>query len=392
MSFALIDFGDDWNRLLPLTYTRPISELRIGILTIREKWEKLLDRSSMGNYTVDYLSQKYPVPSDKPDLIINSTICPDEKLVELLLELDDDTCLVSDEVIIGMNLKNASLEALDSLKRVPTSIHISKINYCWDIFAINGDEIQKDFQLITAGRTSNSINDDHTILYGDQLFVEEGVTVKAAIINSEEGPVYLGKNAKIHEGAVVKGPFVLCEGSEINMGSKMRGRTTIGPFSKVGGEISNSVIIGNSNKGHDGFLGSSVIGEWCNLGADTNNSNLKNNYSDVKVWNYHLEEFVNSGLQFCGIFMGDHSKCGINTMFNTGTIIGVSVNLFSGGFHSRFVPSFSWGDSTLTTYKMNKALETAEHVMKRRNIDLSVMDKKILSNVFESSAKYRDFD
>ena len=270
---------------------------------------------------------------------------------------------------------------------------VSQITYPWDIFRLNGSEIKHDFALLTNGKKSQPFKDPHTKTYGDQIFIEEGARVKAAVLNAENGPIYIGKEAEIQEGALIRGPFALCEYSVVNMGAKIKGDTTVGPHSKVGGEVSNSVIFGYSNKGHEGFLGNSVIGEWCNLGADTSNSNLKNNYAPVKMWDFATGRFKDTGLQFCGLIMGDHSKSGINTMFNTGTTIGVSANIFGDGFPRTIIPSFAWGGSSgFTTYQTRKAFETAELVMKRRNKALTEADKAVLSHIFEITAENRVWD
>ncbi|HYC85082.1 MAG TPA: glucose-1-phosphate thymidylyltransferase, partial [Chryseosolibacter sp.] len=251
-----------------------------------------------------------------------------------------------------------------------------------------------DFQLVTRGRTSQPVPDPHTVVYGpENLFIEEGVTLKAAVINAENGPVYLGKNSIVQEGALIRGAFALCEGGHLNMGAKVRGDTTIGPFSKVGGEISASVLFGYSNKAHDGFLGCSVLGEWCNLGADTNTSNLKNNYDHVKLWRHASGSFEDTGLQFCGLMMGDHSKSSINTMFNTGTVVDVSANVFGEGFPRNYIPSFAWGGSGgFTTYKIEKALETAERAMARRNVVLDKTEREILVAVYQMTAVTRAWE
>jgi UDP-N-acetylglucosamine diphosphorylase/glucosamine-1-phosphate N-acetyltransferase len=264
----------------------------------------------------------------------------------------------------------------------------------WHLFQHNGEQIRADFARITEGKTSRGIQDKHTIVYGEEnIFVEKGAKIRAAILNAEDGPIYIAKGAQVHEGAIIKGPFALCEGSHVNPGGKMRGDSTVGPHSKVGGEVSNSVIQGYSNKGHEGFLGNSVLGEWCNLGADTNNSNLKNNYAPVKLWSYQKEGFANTGLQFCGLIMGDHSKCGINTMFNTGTVVGVSANIFGAGFPRNFVPSFSWGGAVgFTTYKLKTAFEVAQRVMERRSLNLEEADQQILEHIFSSTATYRNWE
>jgi UDP-N-acetylglucosamine diphosphorylase/glucosamine-1-phosphate N-acetyltransferase len=265
------------------------------------------------------------------------------------------------------------------------------IDQVWKIYQNNGAQIREDFTLITQGRKSASVTDPFTRIYNsDQVFLEEGVEIRAALLNADNGPIYLGKNSLVQEGALIRGPFALCEGSHVNMGAKVRGDTTVGPFSKIGGEVSNSVIFGYSNKAHDGFLGNSVIGEWCNLGADTNTSNLKNNYENIKLWNYAKGGFKDTGLMFCGLMLGDHSRCGINMMFNSGTVVGVSASIFGDGYPRNFIPSFAWGGAAgFTTYQLTKALDTASKAMARRNVTLTEEDREILTTLFNESAQYR---
>jgi UDP-N-acetylglucosamine diphosphorylase/glucosamine-1-phosphate N-acetyltransferase len=387
MSIAFLDLKEEHAALLPLTYTRPSASLRVGILTIREKWEYLLGKAS-GYFTHEYLSKLYP-PASSFTFIINGTILPTYDLVEEIKQLSDEEALYN-KAGKFIAAKSSKFHSVDSFKTKETSIEFSFISRTWDIFRMNRDQIIADYQLITKDRHSSGLNDIHTKCYGNDIFLEEGASVKAAILNAENGPIYIGKNAQVHEGAIIKGPFALCEGSHVNMGAKIKGDSTIGPFSKVGGEISNSVIQGYSNKGHDGFLGNSVIGEWCNLGADTNTSNLKNNYAEVKMWDYSTNRFTSTGLQFCGLIMGDHSKCGINTMFNTGTTIGVSANIFGSGFPRNIIPSYAWGGAAgFSTYLPKKAFETAEIVMSRRGVDLTEYEKEMLTAIFDMTASHR---
>jgi UDP-N-acetylglucosamine diphosphorylase/glucosamine-1-phosphate N-acetyltransferase len=373
--------------LLPFTYTRPIAKIRVGILTIDEKWERWLGHKTSFQ-TAEYLAKKYPKNANGGALLINGALCPDEKLVMAIQALPDHYYLVKDTLLIAANQPRGDMSAENTLSyNKPLTI----IDRPWKIFAENSAQLKLDFQLITAGRTSAGIADKHTVVYGkENLFVEEGVVVRAAIINAERGPVYLGKNSIVHEGAMIRGSFALGEGSEVNMGAKIRGDSTIGPHSKVGGEVSNSVIFGYSNKAHDGFLGCSVIGEWCNLGADTNTSNLKNTFDKVRIWSHAENRFIDTGLQFCGLMMGDHSKCSINTMFNTGTVIDVSSNVFGIGFPRNYIPSFSWGGTSgITTYKLDKAFETADNAMKRRDLELDETEKNILEHVYRMTALHR---
>lgn len=390
MNLVLFDDPGTRTNLLPFTYTRPVSKIRVGILTLQEKWEKRLGATA-SFLTESYLQKKYPAKAAFDNLFINAAWCPDDKAIEQIKVLMQGEILVKDNVILAW--KSAEMSLPDPGKSAPKVFtgEITLIDQPWKIFQHNAAQIRLDFNLITAGRRSAGVQDKHTIVYGEQnIFVEEGVYIRAAVLNAEDGPIYLGKNSVVQEGALIKGPFALCEGSTVNMGGKMRGDSTIGPHSKVGGEVSNSVIFGYSNKGHDGFIGNTVIGEWCNLGADTNTSNLKNNYENVKLWSYGKGGFADTGLQFCGLMMGDHSKCGINTMFNTGTVVGVSANIFGDGFPRNFVPSFAWGGASgFTTFQIKKAFETAEKVMDRRKVKLDEADREILTKVFELSAANR---
>ncbi len=382
MRITLFDQDDIRQNLLPFTYTRPVSDIRVGILTIAEKWQN--HGFDISFDTADYLNKKYP--SGNNSIRVNGALCPTSQLVEAVNALKEG------EKLVYQGLTCA--EHGHGENEIGFKGDCLFIEHTWDIFLNNGAQIRSDFDLLTEGRSSQSINDEHSIVYGkENLFIEEGARIKAAIINAEDGPVYIGKNARVHEGSLIKGPFALCEESHVNMGAKIKGDTTVGPYSKVGGEISNSVIFGYSNKGHDGFLGNSVIGEWCNLGADTNTSNLKNNYATVKLWNYGRGGFDNTGLQFCGLMMGDHAKCGINTMFNTGTLVGVGANVFGSGFPRNFVPSFSWGGAAgFSTFQPRKFYEVAEAVMKRRGKEFDEMEKEIIDHIFDSSTAYRIWD
>ncbi len=388
MQITFIDTNESWSQMLPLAYTRPVADLRVGILKVQEKWKSLLAPSEVYFRSQDYLETKFPKP-DSRTLTLTGGFLPSKSIVEQLLALKEGQALVSnDQLLAGYFDPNEVFEIDD--REIVEATAFDSINYPWDIFRLNGSEIKNDFDLITSKKKSRKILDPHTRVYGDQIFLGENVTIRSAVLNAENGPIYLGSQSEIQEGAVIRGPFALCEHSVVNMGAKVRGDSTIGPHSKVGGEISNSVIQGYSNKAHDGFLGNSVIGEWCNLGADTNNSNLKNNYTNVKMWDFASERFKDTGLQFCGLIMGDHSKCGINTMFNTGTTIGVSANIFGDGFPRNFIPSFAWGGAAgFTTYQTRKAFETAAIVMKRRNISLTEEDKSILETVFRETAAFR---
>lgn len=387
MNYILFD-GEARKDLLPLTFTRPVADIRIGINTIREKWEMLLSEKT-STKTEDYLSSKWPLKLTEKNIFINSSFIPNQNLVKLIKDLKPGEKIVYENTLVAYFHGEEEPE-LEYLKEIKFEEELLKISNTWDIFSKNGEAINLDFDLVTAERDSQRIPDSNFVKSGENIFIEEGASVENCSLNASSGPIYIGKNATIMEGSLIRGPFAICEGATVKMGAKIYGPTTIGPYCKVGGEVNNSVLFQNSNKGHEGFLGNSVLGEWCNIGADSNNSNLKNNYAEVRLWNYNTENFARTGLQFCGLIMGDHSKCGINTMFNTGTVVGVSANIFGTGFPRNFIPGFSWGGSAgTTTYKLEKALETAEIVMNRRNVELSQEDRDILKNVFDYSSKWR---
>ena len=381
--------GEERDDLLPLTYTRPVADLRIGILTIREKWEKHLGYTT-STLTEDYLSKKYPLVEDELNLMINSSICPTEELVEICKNLEKEQAVFQGDLLIAFVTVKDEEPTLETYKRIEYSGKFTHVQYPWDIFQNNDTEIRSDFNLITEGRESEKISDTNKYVCPENIFIEEGAEVEFSVLNAKEGPIYIGKDSLVMEGVLVRGPLALCENAVLKMGAKIYGATTVGPSSTVGGEVKNAVLQSYSNKGHEGYLGNSVLGEWCNLGADTNNSNLKNNYAEVKMWNYPSERFIKSGLQFCGLIMGDHSKSSINTMFNTGTVIGVSANIFGTGFPRNFVPSFSWGGASKSiTYKTDKAIETARLMMERKNLPFEEYDAEIFEHIFEESSKYR---
>jgi UDP-N-acetylglucosamine diphosphorylase/glucosamine-1-phosphate N-acetyltransferase len=391
MNLILFD-GQETDHLLPFTFTRPVSEIRVGILTIREKWERLLETKAR-YLTRSYLSKKFPLKIAAENLLINGSICPSLTLMSKILDLKLGDGLYQGDTLIACKLVDADVPDYDEKikNRLEFEGPFTHINKMWKVFLSNEHELNVDFTHLADGRTSQDISSSNTLI-GDQIFVEEGAEIEGAILNAKTGPIYIGKNAKILEGSMVRNGLALCESSVLKMGAKIYGATTIGPHSKVGGEVSNSVLFGFSNKGHDGYLGNSVLGEWCNLGADTNNSNLKNNYDQVKLWNYTRGGFERTGETFCGLMMGDHSKCGINTMFNTGTVVGVSTNLFGAGFPRNFVPSFSWGGAQgYQVYQLNKAFKTAEIVMGRRNLELDETERSILEEVFKRTEEFRNF-
>ena len=389
MNYILFD-GPYRDNLLPFTYTKPVADLRIGILTIREKWELFL-KTTTTTVTEDYLSEKYPMVELENNVMINASVIPSKDLVEQIKSLKHNQAIFYNEVLIAFfSLSDVETIDFELFYKINLNEEPIIIKNTWDIFSNNGIALQRDYEKITEGRKSLPIPDSVNVVNPEQIFIEEGATLNFVTINASKGPVYIGKNSEIMEGSIIRGPLALCEGAVLKLGTKIYGPTTVGPYSKVGGEVNNSVISGYSNKGHDGFLGNSVIGEWCNLGADTNTSNLKNNYAEVRLWDYESGRFASTGLQFCGLMMGDHSKCAINTMFNTGTVVGVCANIFGSGFPRNFIPSFSWGGSQgFTTYLTSKAFEVAKIVMSRRNIEFTEQDEYILTTIFNQTEAFR---
>ncbi|WP_218598788.1 GlmU family protein [Polaribacter sp. NJDZ03] len=391
MNYILFD-GDVRNALLPFTYTKPVADIRIGILTIREKWEKYLGLTTT-TITQEYLEEKYPMVEMEENILINASFCPTENLIEKVKNLSKNEAIFKGDDVIAFFTSDSQEEVnFDEYTQIEFDEDLIQVKNTWDIFSLNEKAIQQDFDLITEGRESEPIPEGTRYLNKENIFIEEGAEITFATLNASTGPIYIGKDAVVMENSAIRGPFAMCENAVVKLGTKIFGATTLGPYCKVGGEISNAVLFAYSSKGHDGYLGNSVIGEWCNLGADTNNSNLKNNYAEVKLWDYETGRFAKTGLQFCGLMMGDHSKCGINTMFNTGTVVGVSANIFGSGFPRNFIPSFSWGGASgFTEYKTNKVFEVAEVVMKRRDMIFDEKDQKILEHVFEETKKYRNY-
>jgi UDP-N-acetylglucosamine diphosphorylase/glucosamine-1-phosphate N-acetyltransferase len=391
MNYILFD-GTVRNALLPFTFTKPVADLRIGIFTIREKWENYL-KSTTTTITEDYLSEKYPMVEMEENVLINASFLPNVALVNMVTELSENEAIFFGEEVIAFYTKESQEEVdLTTYVAIEFEGDILRIENSWDIFSKNAAAIQEDFDFITEDRKSQPISKTNTVINPDNIFLEEGAVVECSILNASLGPIYIGVGAEVMEGSMIRGAFALCDHSTVKMGAKIYGATTVGPHSRIGGEVNNSVLFGYSNKGHDGFLGNSVLGEWCNLGADTNNSNLKNNYDEVRLWSYETEGFAKTGLQFCGLMMGDHSKCGINTMFNTGTVVGVSANIFGAGFPRNFVPSFSWGGvSGFTNYLPKKAFETARIMMSRRGAEFDEKEEAILTHVFEETKKWRNY-
>ncbi|MDT3401845.1 putative sugar nucleotidyl transferase [Mucilaginibacter terrae] len=391
----LILFDDNAHfSLRPLTFTRPVASLRIGILTIAEKWARHL-KTTYSYHTQPYLHGMFAIEIAADNIFINGSVCPDEYLLESIDKLQTGDSLYYRDMLIAVRLGES-----DALRFNPGQkfdrVHqheraLISVRHPEDIFRKNDIELRRDFQLITKGRSSATISSTNTII-GEDLFAEEGAVAECSNLNTKNGPIYIGQNSEVWEGVNIRGAFALCNNSQVKMGAKIYGATTIGPYCRVGGEINNSVLWGNSSKGHEGYLGNSVVGEWCNFGADTNNSNLKNNYSEVKLWDYLLDGYRKTGLQFCGLIMADHAKCGINTMFNTGTVVGVSANVFGGGYPDNFVPDFSWGGSSgLEVYRPDKMFETIERVYARRDRKLDETEKQLLQDIFNLTQPYRKF-
>ncbi len=392
MNYILFDEFITRKNMLPLTFLRPIADIRFGILTMREKWEHFIG-SSTSTLTENYLLPKYPIIEEKENMLINASFQPEELMVKKIKVLKPNQALVMGDHIIAMFVSNDSKDGgepdkdLEMIEYKGTPL---KLNYVWDIFFHNESAIRHDWPVVTAGRKSAGFGHGTHVISPENVFVEEGARISHAIINATDSLVYIGREAEIMEGAMIRGSLALCNNSLIRMGAIIYGATTIGPYSKVGGELDNVVIFGYTNKAHSGFLGNSVIGEWCNLGSDTNCSNLKNNYDLVKVWNYSEQKFIDTGLQFVGLIMGDHSKTGINTMFNTGTVVGVNANVFGSGFPRAFIPSFSWGGAAgFINFDFDKAVEVAERVFARRNRVFDEKERSILKSIYKITHIYR---
>jgi UDP-N-acetylglucosamine diphosphorylase/glucosamine-1-phosphate N-acetyltransferase len=392
MNYILFEESNIRTNLLPLTFMRPVGDIRIGILTIREKWEKRLNATT-SSLTESYLSRKYPTLKEDMNVLINGSICPTDEIIELVKKLGPGQTIVSGETIIALHmtaeeLDNPSDQQQEGIEEIEVKERPLQVSHTWEIFSKNDMAIRDDFSFLTKERKSQPLNKTNVVLGDNPVFVEKNAKVNCAVLNTTQGPIYIGTDAEIMEGSMIRGPIAICDHAQVKMLAKLYGPTTIGPYSRVGGEVNNSVLFGYSNKAHDGFLGHSVIAEWCNLGADTNTSNLKNTYDCVRLWSYSKQTFINTHLQFCGLIMGDHSKSGIDTMFNTGTVVGVNTNIFGSGFQRNFIPSFTWGGTTgHTNYKLEKGLEVAEAVFKRRGLVFNEVERALLSDVYRLTLK-----
>lgn len=393
MNYILFDENNVRTNLLPLTFMRPVSDIRVGILTIREKWEQRL-KTKTSTLSDSYLAKKFPVIKEKDNILINGSVCPTDEIIDLIKNLKRDQTIISGDTIIAWHISEEELStvtehASEEMEEISVKESPLKINNTWDIFSKNDQAINDDYNFLSKGRKSEHLSATNRVI-GDpsKIFIEEGARIECTILNTTNGPIYVGRFAEIMEGAVIRGPVAVCDHAQVKMSAKIYGPTTIGPFSRIGGEVNTSVIFGYSNKAHDGFLGHSVIAEWCNLGADTNTSNLKNTYDSVRLWSYSKQTFVNTDLQFCGLIMGDHSKCAIDTMFNTGTVVGVNANIFGAGFHRNFIPSFTWGGNEgRANYNLEKAIIVAEAVFKRRLVPFTEADKELLTDVYRLTLK-----
>ena len=390
MNYILFD-GSVRSQLLPFTFTRPVADIRFGILSTRERWEFILG-STTSTITEDYLSEKWPLVEFEENVMINAAYFPSPAFIDQVKNLQKNEAIFDDEEIVAFYTEEDQDVDFSVYNQLEIAGDVLKLEHTWDIFSKNDIAIKFDFKLITEDRESQPIDSSNYVKNAENIFIEEGAVVENCSLNASNGPIYIGKDALVMEGCFFRGPIAIGEEAIVKMGAKIYGATTIGPGSRAGGEINNAVMFQNSNKGHEGYLGNSVLGEWCNLGADTNNSNLKNNYAEVRLWDYETEGFAKTGLQFCGLMMGDHSKCGINSMFNTGTVVGVSCNIFGTGYPRNFIPSFSWGGSAgMTTYQTKKVFEVARLVLERRKMEFTEQDEAILEHVFEETSKYRRY-
>ena len=390
----LFDDNEVRKHLMPFTYTRPTAMLRVGITTISEKWQAMLGDDATYSYlTVRYLKKKFPLHARRTvNLMVAGHVIPTPELAKQVLDLQPGEALMVGEELIAFNGTAHDYDA-----RHYSRVHFANnipliVKHLYDIFEFNGTVLEQDFDRLTAGRESQPLSATNTVI-GDpsRIFIEEGAYVEGAMLNTNGGPIYIGRDVEVMEGACIRGGFAACHDAKVRIGAKVYGATTLGPHVKIGGEVENSIFIGYSNKAHDGFLGDAVIGEWCNIGGGTSASNLKNDYGEIKLWNYASKRFERTGLQFCGLFMGDHSKIGVNGMINTATVIGVGVNIHGSGFPRNFVASFQEG-SAAAGFK-DVPLETfytiAERVMARRNIPLTDVDRDIYKAIYNIRDRYK---
>lgn len=389
MNIVLVDFSDSRDHLLPLTYMRPVGDIRVGIGTIAEKWNWRTG-GTVSFLTARYLSQKFPSVLTGDDHFIDGSVLPDEVLAKAVLHLGKEEALVDSAGLVAVRGSSPDPSSWKTLKQ-SVCADVVRLDRIWKIFQLNSSEIIRDFSLITSGRASASLNDSHTVVYNPgQVFAEEGVTIRAAVINAETGPVYLGRNTEVQEGAVIRGPFALGEGSVVAMGARIRGNTTAGPGCKIGGELNQVVFFGNSNKGHDGYLGNALVAEYCNLGAGTTASNLKNSFGEARLWSYPTRQFEKVGSPFCGLVLADASRTAIGTLINSATSAGVGVNLHGPGFPRTFIPSFAAGGAAgFQTHPVEQVIASVEAQLAMRGKAFPETDKNILRAVYSQTAEFR---
>ena len=377
--------------LHPFTYTRHIQDIRIGILTIREKWERHLKLSSANKWEDHFLDNDQSIKIEKgiaaaDYLLVHANLLPTKAIISKIKKLQNGEFLTSGkEGGMAFKFSNKEVMGLHKIKinkSVSFKGDIRTIHFPWQIFQLNDWALREDFDLLTAKRKSKPISKTNKLIKPAQIFVEAGAKMEHCILNAAEGPIYIGKNAVIMEGSIIKGPVAICEGAVVKMGTKIYGATTIGPYCMAGGEIKNSILFGYSNKAHDGYLGDSVLGEWCNLGAGTSNSNIKNNASEVKFWADSDKKEMGAGIKG-GLLMGDYSKAAINTSFNTGTVVGVCCNIFAPGLTPKLITNFSWGADGITKYKLKKAFADIENWKKLKGLSITEREKQILTDIYK---------
>jgi UDP-N-acetylglucosamine diphosphorylase/glucosamine-1-phosphate N-acetyltransferase len=396
-NIIIFDAEEVHNNLLPITYTRPVSYIRVGITTIYDKWKSAIKGAQFSSLTADYLSQKFPARISDDNFFIAGHVFPTPQLSTTITNLKKGEALKYGDMLIAFHgtdkdFSDRNFSNVAIVDDEPVALH-----WLYDIFMLNDKFLKEDFKKLTAGRKSQTLSHTNTVIgeteFDDgtqKIFIEEGAKIEGTFLNVNEGPIYIGKETEIMEGSCIRAPFAACEHVFVNMGAKIYGATTLGPYCKVGGELHNVVMIGYSNKAHDGFLGNAVVGEWCNLGGGSTASNLKNDYSEIKLWNYPKQGFLRTGLQFCGLIMGDHSKAGVNCMFNTATVLGVGVNIHGAGFPRNFVASFSEGSTAgYTDVSLQKFFKVAEIVMARRHVQLSEIDKRIFESIYNIAEGYK---
>lgn len=399
-NIVLFDLPGVHDQLLPLSYTRPVADFVLGTSTLREKWEEMMP-GDYSYFTAPYLSEKYPMKEAGDTLFIASNIVASPELAAALGTLPADAALTArntegDEVLVAFRGTPGAFRGIIGREGVEMNVmqfdsRVTEVRRLTDIFRLNGRQIEDDFQRLCPHREGQPIHRSNIVIGSPELiFIESGAVVEGVVLNASHGPIYIGRDVEVMEGSCLRGPIALLEHATVNMGTKIYPGTTIGPWCKVGGELNNVVMFGYSNKAHDGFLGNAVIGQWCNLGAGCVASNLKNDYTEIKLWNYPAHRFLRTGLQFCGLIMADHSKAGINTMFNTATVVGVGVNIHGSGFPRNFVASFQEGGAAgFNDVPMEKFFSIAERMMARRGKALTDAEVRIFNDIRRQAENYK---